>query len=124
MGLSAGLDFVMKKGQNAIHAREIALLTLLRDGLSELPHVTVYRATNLSNHVAVLTANIEGVHPGDAGAILDADFDIAVRTGLHCAPLVHTDLGTLHRGAIRFSLGVFNTEADIDQAIRAMAAIH
>ena len=59
----------------------------------------------------------------DAGAILDGDFGIAVRSGLHCAPFVHTDLGSLQSGAIRFSLGPFTTETDIDEAIRAMTII-
>jgi len=57
------------------------------------------------------------------GDILDADFNIAVRVGHHCAPLVHQDLGTVDQGAIRFSLGVFNTQEDIDQAITALASI-
>ena len=57
------------------------------------------------------------------GAILDGDFGIAVRVGVHCAPMVHRDLGTIDRGAVRFSLGVFTTADDIDRAIAAMRAI-
>ena len=57
------------------------------------------------------------------GAILDGDYGIAVRAGLHCAPLVHEDLGTIEKGAVRFSLGPFTTEADIERALDAMAAI-
>ena len=57
------------------------------------------------------------------GAILDGDFNIAVRIGLHCAPLVHEDLHTSPRGAVRFSLGRFNTIEDIDRALAAMAKI-
>jgi len=63
------------------------------------------------------------VNPEDAGAILDGDFNIAVRVGLHCAPLVHEDIGTINRGAIRFSPGIFNTPEDIDQAVSAMASM-
>ena len=61
--------------------------------------------------------------PRTSGAILDADFNIAVRVGLHCAPLVHQYLGTLHRGAVRFSPGIFNTPDDIDQAVKALASL-
>ena len=57
------------------------------------------------------------------GAILDGDYGIAVRAGLHCAPMVHRDLGTIERGAVRFSPGLFNTVDDIDLAIEAMNAI-
>ncbi len=123
MGLSAGIDYITQKGMDTIHGREMALLARLRDGLSDLGNVELYCAGDMSNRVAVLTANVAGVSPGDAGAILDGDFDIAVRVGLHCAPLVHEDIGTISRGAIRFSLGMFNTEEDIDQAIRAMASM-
>jgi selenocysteine lyase/cysteine desulfurase len=57
------------------------------------------------------------------GAILDGDFGIAVRVGVHCAPLVHRDLGTIDRGAVRFSLGAFTTAEEIDRAIAAMNVI-
>ncbi|MHB8960110.1 MAG: aminotransferase class V-fold PLP-dependent enzyme [Candidatus Limnocylindrales bacterium] len=124
LGLGLGLDFVVGEGVEAIHAREAALLTRLRDGLVSIDGVTVDRADgDLTDRVAVLACNVAGVHPQDVGAILDGDFDIAVRVGVHCAPLVHRDLGTIDRGAVRFSLGAFTTEADVDAAIAAMRAI-
>ena len=124
LGLGLGLDFVVGEGVEAIHAHEAALLTRLRDGLASIDRVTVFRADgNLSDRVAVLACTVAGVHPQDVGAILDGDFDIAVRVGVHCAPLVHRDLGTIDRGAVRFSLGAFTTEADVDAAIAAMRTI-
>lgn len=123
MGLSAGLDYIAESGLDAIHKHEMALLTRLRDGLADLRHVEMYCATSLIDHVAVLTLNVDGVHPEDAGSILDADFHIAVRVGLHCAPLAHHHLGTLQRGAVRFSPGFFNTPEDIDAAVEALASL-
>ncbi|HEY4754391.1 MAG TPA: aminotransferase class V-fold PLP-dependent enzyme, partial [Candidatus Limnocylindrales bacterium] len=124
IGLGLGLDFVTAEGVEAIHAREAALLGRLRDGLAAIEGVTLYRADgDPLDRVGVLACNVDGVHPQDAGAILDGDFDIAVRVGVHCAPLVHEDLGTINRGAVRFSLGAFTTEVDIDAAIEAMRAI-
>ena len=123
IGLTLGMDFVEAQSVPAIHARETALLTRLRDGLAAIPGVTLYRADDLAGHVAVLTASVDGVHPQDVGAILDGDFDIAVRVGVHCAPLVHRDLGTIDRGAVRFSLGAFTTDDEIDAAIEAMRVI-
>ena len=98
----------------------MALLARLRDGLAAIPGVTLYVADSLDDHVAVLTAGVDGIHTQDVGAILDGDFGIAVRVGVHCAPLVHRDLGTIDRGAIRFSLGAFTTEDAID-AMRVIA---
>jgi cysteine desulfurase / selenocysteine lyase len=123
IGLSLGIDHVTALGLDAIHAREMALAERLREGLSGLPNVTVYCATDLRKHLPVLTCNVAGIPSEDVGAILDGDFRIAVRTGLHCAPMVHRALGTIERGAVRFSLGLFNTESDVDLAIEAMSAI-
>ena len=123
IGLSEGLDFVLSEGREAIHSREMGLLKILRDGLSDLDGVRLLCADDLSMHVGLLTAALSGISSQDAGTILDADFGIAVRAGLHCAPLVHADLGTYPGGCIRFSLGPFTTGADIDAAIEAMTKI-
>ena len=56
--------------------------------------------------------------------MLDVDHNIATRTGLHCAPLVHTQIGTLAiHGGVRFSIGAFNTEAHIDAALNGVRTI-
>jgi selenocysteine lyase/cysteine desulfurase len=68
--------------------------------------------------------NLEGVDPGDVGVMLDVDHNLATRTGLHCAPLVHAQLGTVPRdGGVRFSIGAFNTEPEVDAAIAGIADI-
>jgi len=123
IGLVAGMDFLHAEGVEAIHAREARLLARLRDGLAAIPGVTLYAADDLAGHVAVLLATVAGIHPQDVGAILDGDFGIAVRVGVHCAPLAHRELGTIDRGAIRFSLGAFTTAEDIDAAVAAMETI-
>lgn len=123
LGLSAGMDFVLNEGLASIHGREMELLARLRDGLSAVQGVELYCGENLDGHLGLLTVNIRGIDPEDLGAILDADFGIAVRSGLHCAPLVHRDLGQYPRGGVRFSLGPFNTPEDIDAAVEAMTLI-
>jgi selenocysteine lyase/cysteine desulfurase len=68
--------------------------------------------------------NIEGVEAADVGTMLDVDFDVATRTGLHCAPLVHQQLGTTDiHGTVRFSIGAFNTEEDMDAAVKAVREV-
>jgi cysteine desulfurase family protein len=123
IGLSEGLDFVTAEGLNAIHSREMELLTRLRDGLFALDRITLYCQEDLSERVGIIMANVQGIEPDDVGSILDADFGIAARTGLHCAPLVHETLGTYPEGGVRFSLGPFNTKEDIDRTIEAMGVI-
>jgi selenocysteine lyase/cysteine desulfurase len=109
-----------------IHAREMSLWRTLRDGLREIPGVILYCADDVpgKERVAVLSCNVQGMDAADAGTMLDVDHNIACRTGLHCAPMVHEHLGTdkIH-GAVRFGIGPFNTEAHIDAAIAAMRDI-
>jgi cysteine desulfurase/selenocysteine lyase len=120
-GLQAGLKWVLEEGLDNIHAREMKLARMLREGLSEIPGVTLYCMEDLENHIAVLSFNIDGMEAEDVGAMIDLDHDIACRTGLHCAPLVHDQLGTTEiRGAVRFSIGPFNTEEHILAAIEAV----
>jgi cysteine desulfurase / selenocysteine lyase len=123
IGLSESIPFLEEQSIGRIREREMTLLERLRDGLSGIEGVTVYCADDLSNHVALLTANIEGLDPEDVGDTLNHDYCIAVRTGLHCAPGVHETIPTTPRGSVRFSLGLFTTEAHVDRAIEAMAII-
>jgi selenocysteine lyase/cysteine desulfurase len=96
----------------------------LRDGLREIPGVTMYCQDDLANHIAVFLFNIVGLEAGDTGTMLDVDHNIACRTGLHCAPIVHEQLGTdkIH-GAVRFGVGPFNTEDQIKTVIGAVREV-
>ena len=125
IGLSLALDFITEKGIPRIHHRETTLLKKLVQGLSAINGITLYGGTEIhpDQRLAVVTINLGDMDPAALGAILDGDFDIAVRTGLHCAPLVHETLGTQKKGAVRFSLGQFNTEEDMTHAVKAMEDI-
>lgn len=122
LALDATLDLI--EGTHAeSYEREMLLLKRLRDGLGRSPRVQMYCVHDLDNHLPLLSCTVDGIRSEDVSAILDGDFGIAVRAGLHCAPFVHQDLGTIEKGAVRFSLGPFTTEVEIDEAIMAMAAI-
>lgn len=123
-GLYAGVKWVQKEGMEKIHKRELELWDRLRRGFQEIDGVITYCADDTENQNAVLSINIEGWVAGDAGTMLDVDYNIAARTGLQCAPLVHVQLGTdkIH-GTVRFSAGPLNTEEHIDKAIEAVREI-
>lgn len=123
-GLYAGVKWVLGEGIDNIHAHEMRLWDKLRRGVQAIDGVTTYCADDTENQNPVLSLNIDGWIAGDAGTMLDVDHNIATRTGLQCAPLVHVHLGTdkLH-GTVRFSVGPFNTEAEIDTAIEAVREI-
>lgn len=123
-GLSAGVRWVLEQGVETIHRREMALWRRLRDGLREIDGVVLYCQETDENRISVLAFNVEGLEAADTGTMLDVDYDIACRTGLHCAPMVHEHLGTdkIH-GSVRFGIGPFNTEEQIDRTVRAVREI-
>jgi cysteine desulfurase / selenocysteine lyase len=123
-GLHSGLKWIQKKGMHTIHEQEMRLTAKLRDGLKELKGVSLYCQDDLRNHIALLSFNVDGLEAINTATMLDVDYNIASRSGLHCAPLVHEQLGTdkIH-GAVRFGIGPFNTEKDIETAIQAVKEI-
>jgi cysteine desulfurase/selenocysteine lyase len=123
-GLNAGLKWILAKGLKTLYEHEMGLTRKLRDGLREIPGVTLYCLDDLADHISVFALNVDGMDAADVGTMLDVDYNIAARTGLHCAPMVHEQLGIdkVH-GAVRFGIGPFNTEEHIATAIRAVGAI-
>jgi selenocysteine lyase/cysteine desulfurase len=120
-GLNAGVSWILEKGISSISKHERDLAALLRDELREIEGVVMYCQDDPAGHLSVLSFNVEGMEAADTGTILDVDYQIACRTGLHCAPLVHDQLGTTRiKGAVRFGIGPFNTEADIRAALRGV----
>jgi cysteine desulfurase family protein len=122
LALGETLAYVKAMSEKA-HRQKSDLFIALRDGLSDLERVEVYGPKRLENRLPIVSCNVRGIDPADVATILDGDFDIAVRAGLHCAPLVHQQLGTAPNGTVRFSLGFFNRKDEIETAIDAMAAI-
>lgn len=123
-GLNAGVKWITGQGIMNIHHREVALWDKLRKALQNTEGVVTYCADSAEHKNPVLSFNIKGFEAADVGTMLDVDYNIAVRTGLQCAPLVHEHLGTdkIH-GTVRMSVGAFTTEADIDTAIHAVREI-
>ena len=123
-GMHAGLKWIQEKGLDQIHHHEMELTRMLRDGLREIEGVLLYGQDDLADHIAVLSFNIDGMEALNTGTLLDGEYNIACRTGLHCAPLVHEQLGTDQiGGTVRIGIGPFNTEEHIKTAIQAVAEI-
>ena len=131
IGLSLAIDDLRKNDVAKLHKKECVLAKQLYQGLKKITGVTLYGGTAFQNNdhvredrqIGLFSATVRGISSEDLSAILDADFDIAVRSGLHCAPLAHEELGTGELGTIRFSLGQYTTEAEIEQTIEAMKVI-
>ncbi len=123
-GLHAGIKWIQDKGMEKLHDHEMQLTTLLRDGLKDVEGITLYCQDNLMNHISIFLFNVDGFEALNTGTMLDVDYNIACRTGLHCAPLVHEQLGLVEiHGGVRFGIGPFNTEEHIRTAINAVKEI-
>ena len=123
-GLNAGIKWILNKGMGALHEHEMKLTDMLRKGLKDVDGVTLYVQDDLTDHISVFLFNVDGMEAMNTGTILDVDYNIACRTGLHCAPLVHEQLGlTEKHGGVRFGIGPFNTEEHIQTAIQAVRDI-
>lgn len=119
-GLKAALQYLTTHW-TTIKSLEKSLTEQLLADLQVLENITLYGSTDLARHVGVAAFSVKGYRAEEVAAVLDQHFDIAVRAGLHCAPLVHETLGTLPDGLVRVSIGPFNTAKDIDTLINALA---
>lgn len=124
-GLLAALDFVAERGIDALRVHEQALADRLRCGLTEIAGVSLLGATPAAAaaDAPVLAFVVDGRDGGEIAVQLDQQYGIAVRSGLHCAPDAHRTLGTLASGAVRLSPGPFNTAAEIEQTLAAIAGL-
>ena len=118
-GLAQGIKFVLRH-RVAIAEYEQVLRTRMRNGLKNISGVVLYDGPDPVKHVGVVSFNIRGMDSGQAADALNKQ-KIAVRAGLHCAPSIHAWLGT--SGAVRASLGPFNTEKEIDAFLLAVQHI-
>lgn len=112
-GLKAGVDFVLEQGVANIGAWERALTDEAATMLAAVPGITLHRPADPAAHGGVLSFTVKGTDPATLAFMLDHNFDIAVRAGLHCAPQAHRTLGTFPDGTLRMSPGWFSTSGEI-----------
>ena len=122
-GLEAGIRWVLERGVATIQAHHQELLRLAFEGLEGIPGVTLHGTREPRRQVACLSLTIEGLSPSDAGSMLDEEFDIQTRVGLHCAPAAHRTIGTYPMGTIRLAPGSFTSHADMRYAVESIRVL-
>ena len=118
-GLLAGMKYVSRTGTARIHRHERELAGRMMDRLERIPGVTVFRGDSQSGLCSIV---LDGMDCEEAGEAL-ARRGIAVRAGLHCAPLAHQTAGTQDTGTVRFSFSAFNRLDQVDRAAEAIRAL-
>lgn len=121
-GLNAAQKWIEERGGvEKIYEHEMKLAKRLRDGMAEIGNVEFYCADLDRDHLPVFAWNLVGMPASQTGTMLDVDYNVICRTGLHCAPLVHEGIGTFDiDGTCRFSCGAYTTENEVDAAIQAV----
>lgn len=122
-GLACAVEFVRRLGVGALREHEMALCDRFLQGLADIGGVRLLGTRDLKRRVGVIALDFVNRDNADVAFLLERDYRIAVRCGLHCAPLAHQTLGSYPQGAVRFSPGWHNTTRDIDAALSAIAAL-
>ncbi len=128
-GLREGVRILLERGVERVLAHERKLLSVFLGALNNAGNFQWYGADRViagrggEGRVGLVCFNLTGFAPAELAAVLDSQFDIAVRAGLHCAPGAHRHLGTAPLGAVRVSVGIETTEEDVVTAAHALNEI-
>jgi cysteine desulfurase / selenocysteine lyase len=146
-GLGAGVDFILKEGVPLIREHEKGLTAALLSSLYDVAGLTIYGPLKAEEQTPTISMTFdsllppgakydyggcgavnlelmeEDIYPAEAGNILNSEYDILVRTGLHCAPIAHRTLKTFPEGTVRISMGYFNTLEDLEITAKAIRRI-
>lgn len=119
-GLYASVGYIMETGVEKIGSRERMLANRFLEGVRKIDGIRLYGDYEMEERTAIVALNLSDADSALVSDWLWEDYEIAVRAGVHCAPLMHQALGTQRQGAVRFSFSHYNTEEEVDQAIAAL----
>lgn len=119
-GLLAGVEYIEKVGMDAIREKELKWMWKFYHEVKDIPGVKIYGDFDTEKRCPIVTLNIGDYDSSEVSDELLVTYDISTRPGAHCAPLMHEALGTVEQGAVRFSFSHYNTEEEVETAIRAI----
>lgn len=124
-GLGAAVAWLLDRGIDRLREHEIGLMRRMLDGISEerTPGLRLVGPREVERRVGVFSFVHETLSAAEIAAILEAEYGVLTRAGLHCAPLAHKAFGTAGGGAVRLSFGPFMEVADVDFALDALSAV-
>ena len=121
-GLNAALDYLKEEVIDNIQKREEELMFRFYNGIKDIKDIKIFG--NFENkRAAIVTFNVGDIDSAAFSDELSFAYDISTRAGAHCAPLMHKAMNTVEQGAVRFSFSHYNTEEEIDTAIKAVKEI-
>ncbi|MFQ9514376.1 MAG: aminotransferase class V-fold PLP-dependent enzyme [Eubacterium sp.] len=121
----AGLNAALKVlNQEEAYKKEVDLTQYLIEKIKTVTDIKIYVPEDKSKHIGIVSFTVEGMNSNDIGEILDEDYDIAVRTGYHCAPYIHSFLkDEKYLGTVRIGIGQFNKKKELDELVEAISKL-
>lgn len=120
-GLLEGIKFIKNEGLNTIYKKNSYLRSYLVEELHNINNVILYDSIEKADsYTSCVSFNIKGLDTSELSYLLDSDYNIKNRSGLHCSPLAHKTIGTYPSGTVRLSISYFNTKDEIDYAISSI----
>ena len=121
-GLAEGCRFLLGRGVDKILDHDRRLMDILLEQLYGTEGLRIYGAGSSLESTGVLSVNIDGLDSSEAGQLLEQNYGLQTRIGLHCAPEAHKTLGSFPHGTVRLSWGWSTSEKQITRAARALKA--
>jgi cysteine desulfurase family protein len=122
-GLGAAAEYLRDVGIERVEARLAELGRRFRAALAGIDGMILYGPADAGDSVGILSLNIAGIPCATVGRLIDDEWGVMTRAGLHCAPAAHRTLGTAPGGTLRFSWGFDTSEEDIDTAVEALRSV-
>ncbi|MBK1812971.1 aminotransferase class V-fold PLP-dependent enzyme [Clostridium sp. YIM B02505] len=123
VGLGAGIDFISKIGIDVIRKHDQELAVYLTTELQKLPYISMYGENDCEKKCPVVSFNVDGYDSSEIGEFFNSR-DIYLRTGYHCAPIIHNIIGTKNLGTVRASFGYFNTIEDVEKLVATIKELY
>ena len=122
-GLSVGVAWLLEKGVGTLREHDANLCELFLERTENIENLTLYGPRDVAHRTGVFSVNVADLDPSELSGILEGDFDLCTRSGVHCAPLAHKTIGTYPKGTSRLSFGPFTTVDDVCAATDALTRI-
>lgn len=123
VGLGEALNFIYSVGIENIRKKEEAIIEYAIEKLKNVKEIEIYGPKKAEKIVGVISFNIKNIKAEEISYELDRQYDIMVRTGIHCAPTAHKIMGTEDIGAVRIGIGYFSEKDHIDILVKALNKI-
>ncbi|MBN2064467.1 MAG: aminotransferase class V-fold PLP-dependent enzyme, partial [Sedimentisphaerales bacterium] len=123
-GLSEGVGWLIEQGQDQLRQHDVLLCREFLKAADAVPGLTIYGPRDIARRLSVFSVSIDGYTPVELSKLLESQYGLLTRPGLHCAPFAHKAIGSFALGGTsRFSCGMFNTVEDVRYAVSSLIEI-